>query len=121
MTDLNELADRYIALWNEPDPELRRAVVESLFASDLDHYTPSLEAHGHDGMVDRVTLSHDRWVKTGEHVFRAVSNADGHHGTVRFNWHMVHVPTDAVVSVGFDFLTLDENGRIRTDHQFIDA
>jgi hypothetical protein len=34
---------------------------------------------------------------------------------------MVNLATDAAVSVGFDFLVLDENGLIRTDHQFVDS
>lgn len=121
MSDLNEFARRYIAFWNEPDPELRRKAIEELFTPDMVHYTPSMEAHGHEEMAARVTLSHDKWVKPGEYVFRAVPNANGHHGAVRFNWEMVNLATDAAVSVGFDFLVLDENGLIRTDHQFVDS
>ena len=32
MTDPNELADRYVAIWNEPDPERRHAAVKQLWS-----------------------------------------------------------------------------------------
>lgn len=34
MGDPKELADRYMALWNEPDPERRRAAIAELFTED---------------------------------------------------------------------------------------
>ena len=32
-----ELADRYVALWNEPDPDLRRELIEVLWSEDGSH------------------------------------------------------------------------------------
>lgn len=72
-------------------------------------------------MQTRITTACQRWVKPGAYMFRAVPNADGHYDTVRFNWEMVHVATGEVVSVGFDFMTLTDDGLIKTDHQFIDG
>src|SRR5262249_51526227 len=34
MTDTNEFADRYVSLWNEPDPERRRRLVAELWTED---------------------------------------------------------------------------------------
>ncbi|MEU1470187.1 nuclear transport factor 2 family protein [Streptomyces sp. NPDC005761] len=117
---LNALAHRYIAMWNEPDPDLRRALVDALFAPACVHFTPSREVRGRAGMVTRVTDAHAQWVAPGRHRFRAVPDADGHHGAVRFNWEMAETATGAAVSVGFDFLVLDSAGLIISDHQFID-
>ena len=91
-----------------------------LFAPEFVHYTPTLEVRGQAAMRQRVTSSYEKWVAPGEHVFRPVPNADTHHDAVRFNWEMVHLPTGEVVAVGFEFLTLTDDGLIRTDHQFID-
>jgi hypothetical protein len=120
MSDLNELARRYIAVWNEPDPALRRKAIAELFAPDVVHYTPSLEVHGHAQLEVRVTTAYEKWVKPELYVFRPVANANGHHDAVRFNWEMVVLATGKVDSVGFDFIMLDNNGLIRSDHQFID-
>ncbi|WP_406091268.1 nuclear transport factor 2 family protein [Streptomyces sp. NBC_01013] len=117
---LNAIAHRYIAMWNEPDPALRRALVEELFAPDCVHFTPSREVRGRADMVARVAAAHAQWVAPGQYLFREVPDADGHHGTVRFTWEMVEVATGTAVSVGFDFLVLDEAGLIVSDHQYID-
>ncbi len=57
---------------------------------------------------------------------RARDGVDGHHGTIKLRWEML--PADAagrgggeVVSIGFDFLVLGSDGRIRTGYQFIEA
>ena len=34
MTDLNDLRERYVAVWNEPDPGARRKQIEALWAPD---------------------------------------------------------------------------------------
>jgi hypothetical protein len=34
MTDTNEFADRYISLWNEPDPQRRHQLVTELWSED---------------------------------------------------------------------------------------
>ncbi|MDX3225997.1 nuclear transport factor 2 family protein [Streptomyces sp. ME19-01-6] len=120
MSDLNEFATRYIALWNEPDPHARRKAITELFAPETAHYTPTQEVHGHAAMEERVTIAYEKWVKPGLFAFRAVPNASGHHDAVRFNWEMYTVATGEMDSRGFDFITLDEHGLIRTDHQFVD-
>ncbi|MDH6135469.1 hypothetical protein P3T37_004884 [Kitasatospora sp. MAA4] len=120
LNDLNAFAERYIAVWNEPDAELRRKGIAALFAADSVHYTPSQEVRGHAELDVRITKAFDTWVRPGEYVFRAVPNANGHHNSVRFNWEMVHLASKEAVSVGFDFIVLDQDGLIKSDHQFVD-
>lgn len=120
MKDPNDFARRYIAMWNEPDAELRRRAIAELFAPDSVHYTPTQEARGHAQLEARVTAAYQKWVEPGMYAFRAAPNANGHHNAVRFNWEMVALPSGEVVSVGFDFIVLDQEGLIRSDHQFVD-
>jgi hypothetical protein len=47
-------------------------------------------------------------------------NVAGHHDAVRFLWEMVSISDGKVISVGLDFFVLAEDGRIRTDYQFIE-
>ncbi len=115
--ELDAFVDRYMAQWNEPDADRRRAFVEELWAPAAVNATATLEAVGHDEIVARVTRSFDAFVGTGEHHFEEHRPYVAHHGAVRVWWQMVR--TDGTVAaVGQEFLVLDDDGRILSDHQF---
>jgi len=95
MNKATELVDRYVAVWNESDADHRRKGIEQLWAEDGAHFTPSLEARGYRALEARVA-------------------------GVRFNWEMVPATGGAVAAVGFEFLVLGDDGRIRLDYQFLD-
>ena len=76
---------------------------------------------GHAGIEKRVTDAYDKWVKEKGNVFRLQGSVDGHHHTVKLRWEMRPAAGGAVISVGFDFLVLGGDGRIRTGYQFIEA
>jgi hypothetical protein len=117
---LQALVGRYVAIWNEPDSERRRAAVAALWTEDATQFMPSRDVHGHEQLFERVTASYDRWVAEEGCVFRSVGNGNGHHDCLRFNWEMLPAAGGEVVSVGFQFLILGDDGRIRLDYQFID-
>lgn len=120
MTKLNELVDRYVSVWNEPNAEHRRQSIARLWAEDGAHFTPSLEARGYQALEARVAGAYEKWVKAGGFVFKSSGNAEEHHDGLRFNWEMVPAGGGAVAAVGFDFLVLGADGRIRLDYQFLD-
>ena len=104
-------------MWNEPDPGRRRAVVEELWAPAAVNATATLEAVGHDEITARVTRAFEAYVGTGEHRFEEHRPYAAHHGAVRVWWQMVR--TDGTMAaVGQEFLVLDGDGRILSDHQF---
>jgi len=107
-------------MWNEPDPARRREAIAALWAEDGANFTPSIEARGHEALEARVTAAHEKWVKAGGFVFRAMKNAEAHHGGVRLYWEMVPAGGGEVAAVGFEFLLLGDDGRIRLDYQFLD-
>ena len=37
MSEINQLVDRYVAVWNEPDAELRRRSIAELWVEDGAH------------------------------------------------------------------------------------
>jgi hypothetical protein len=138
MKDLRELVDRYVALWNEPDPDTRRRMIRELWAPDgaqvlvdppeevrdaadrLRFSIPTLEVHGYDALEARVTRAHEMFIAPGEYVFKAggdpsrlLSNVVGLH------WTMVSRADGEPAGGGFDVLALAGDGRIRTDYQFI--
>jgi hypothetical protein len=107
----------YLQMWNEPDPLVRRRLVESLWSPDAVNATPGLRAQGHDEIEARVTRSYDTFVGAGGHRFETHEPAVAHHGAMRVWWRMV-APDGTVAATGQEFLVLDGTGRIVSDHQF---
>ena len=134
--DAQELAGRYAAVWNEPDPGLRRKAVEDLWAPDGVHVLqppqdlrdqaarlgfaePVLVARGHAELEARVTRAHEEFVATGEYAFRAAADtAAALEDVITFRWQSVLVASGEVAGGGLEFVTLDAEGRISRDHQF---
>jgi hypothetical protein len=111
--------ETYVQLWNQPDPVVRRQTVEALWATDGANYAQAIEAVGHDAIHDRVTRSYEKYVADGGHYFRAASAPVEHHGAIKVEWEMIDAASDSVAAVGLEFLLLDANAQIRSDHQFI--
>jgi hypothetical protein len=130
-----DLADRYVAVWNEPSPAARRAAVSALWAEDGVHVlqppeeavraaadldiVPIFQASGHDELTARVARAYEEFVATGRMTFRRRGDVARVHDVVRLSWEAVS--DGEVLGWGTDFLVLDATGRIRADYQFIEA
>ena len=121
MSTMNAFVEKYIAIWNEPDRSARRLRIRELWVEDAQHLAKTLEAAGYDGIENRVATAYEKWVKEKGCVFRLRDGVDGHHGTIKLRWEMLPAGGGDVISVGFDFLVLAEDGRIRTGYQFIES
>ena len=131
-----QLADRYMALWNEPDADRRRRTIAELWIEDGVHLlqpplemretaaelglAAKLEARGYAELEARVTPSYERFVASGEYVFRSRGDAERLRDVVKFRWEAV-TRDGEVAGVGLDVLVLDDDGRIRIDYQFIES
>jgi hypothetical protein len=136
--DPTALVDRYVAMWNEPDPDARRATIRALWSSSgtqvlhsppqdvrdsaasLGFASPAFVVSGHEGLDARVNRAFEQFVATGTFVFRRSSGpARPLRNVVTFGWEMV--PTDGgdVAGSGFEVIVLDSDGRIASDHQFV--
>ncbi|WP_051754950.1 hypothetical protein [Kitasatospora purpeofusca] len=130
-----QIAERYVALWNEPDPERRRRAVEELWATDGVHLLQPpedmreraaelgfaetvLEARGHGALERRVARAHEEFVAGGDYVFREQGEAIQVGDAVKLTWVMVRPGEDEVLGGGVELLVLDKDGRIATDYQF---
>ncbi|HCU96393.1 MAG TPA: nuclear transport factor 2 family protein [Actinobacteria bacterium] len=119
-SDFTELAERYIAAWNEPDPAARRKAVTEIWSASARSCTSGAEYNGHAAIETRVAEAHDKWVGQGGYLFRSRRAAEGHHGGVRIHWEMVPAAGGAAASAGVQFLILDDEDQVRYDYQFID-
>ena len=137
-TDTSTLADRYVAMWNEPEPDARRAAIRALWApgaTQLLHSPPqdvrdtatslgfvslAFIVSGHEGLDMRVTRAFEQFVAPGTYVFRRSSApAQPLPNVVTFGWDMVSVDGGETAGSGFEVIVLDGDGRIISDHQFI--
>ena len=137
MTDTNTFADRYMSLWNEPDRERRRLLVEELWTEDGAQIleppqemheiaarpgigmTATLEARGHAALEARATSAYDGWVAGEGFHFRRRDNVARLADVVKFNWEAISADGE-VTAVGLAVLFLAPDGRIRLDYQFIE-
>jgi len=140
MTDHHDpttITERYVSLWNEPDPTLRRQLIRELWPSDgrqvldppedlrriarsVGFGAPTLEARGYDALEARVARAHEEFVAPGSYRFRSRGNAARLHDVVKFNWEMVSTADEEVVGTGLDIFVLDGDGRITVDYQFVE-
>jgi len=136
--EAEHLADRYVALWNEADPERRRRLIAELWTEDGSQIlqppqemreiaaspgigmAATLEARGHAELEARAATSYERWVGSDGLSFRRRDDVDRLHDVVKFHWEAVS-PNGEVTAVGLDFLILATDGRIRRDYTFIES
>lgn len=117
--DAVRLVERYIAAWNEPQPEPRAVAARALWAPDGAVINSRFEYRGHDRVVEAITRSYERFVAAG-YRYRARPETTAHHRGVCVLWQMLD-PQGAVDSFGANFLLLNQEARIRLDYQFVEA
>ena len=136
MNDTTDLAERYVAVWNEPDATTRGAAVRELWSPDAAQKLQppeemrerasalgvgvALEVRGHAALEERVTRSYEEFVERGGHAFRLKGGAAQVSDVVKLTWEMVPRDGGEAAAVGHQVLVLAEDGRIRVDYQFID-
>ena len=118
MREINTLVDHYVAVWNEPDADLRRKSITELWGEDGIQFTRSREIRGYKALEERVKAVYEEFLKTGGFVFQRAGDVQAHHHAVRFTWEMVPAGGDEVAAVGSDFFLLSDDGRICCDYQF---
>ncbi|WP_405497639.1 hypothetical protein [Nocardia sp. NBC_00511] len=136
MTDFNELAARYVAVWNEAEAPARRKFIEELWTRDgaqilvdapedlrnavgrINFQLPLLEVRGYDALESRIERAYEMFGRVGLRFVQHGTPTRLLNQVVAVRWSMAK-PDGAVVGGGLDILALDEDGRIRTDHQHI--
>ena len=135
--DLQAFADRYAAVWNEPDADRRRAGIRNVWAAgavhvlqapeelrkaalDIGFDRPVLQARGHEALEFRVRRAYEEFVAPETFRFRARGDADRLDDVVKFHWEMVRQDDAEVAAVGLEIVVLDLDDRIVRDYQFIE-
>ena len=135
-TKAEQLAERYTAVWMEPDGDRRRTAIADLWSEDAMHIlqptqevyeaaderavNPTWQVRGHDELeAARVTSAYEDFVATGQMTFRARPGAKRLGDVVTWRWEGVS-PDGKVLGAGLEFVILAADGRIATDYQFVE-
>lgn len=104
-----ELLESYLAMWREPDPAARKALVEHVFTPDGRHVDPQADANGYGEINDMVTTVHGHY--PGFTIGRT-SGIDQHGDQLRFAWEL-KLADGTVLVAGIDVAELAADGRLR--------
>ena len=118
MSDIGDKIEKYVASWSEPDAQVRKTILAELWAPDAVYKNPIAEFHGLQGIEDAVTEAYDAFATQG-YTFR-VAKLDTNHEAVRYTWEMTPAGADEPQVIGTQVVTLDEEGRMQRDFQFVD-
>jgi hypothetical protein len=124
-----KLADRYLALWNEPDADRRRRTIAELWTESGRHFLQPpaqpgiglkaiLEARGYEEIEARVTSAYEHWVGSEGFRFRGRDDAEQVGEVVKFHWEALD-KNGETFAVGLHFLILAADGRIERDYTFV--
>jgi SnoaL-like domain len=116
MDDAQTLATRYIAAFNESDPDRRRQQLEALYTPDCTYTDPHVELRGAAQINGFIEQTQERFPGV---TFRLGGAVDAHHDQARFQWQ-AGPPEAPDAFVGFDVI-VTEGGRIRDVYGFMDA
>ena len=118
MASIDQAIRSYVASWNESDPANRELTIEKTWSPDGIYRNATTEFEGYDGIARAVAAAHDAFVANG-FVF-ALANVDTNHDVVRYTWEMLPANGGEPDSIGTHVAVVGTDGRLVSDHQFID-
>ena len=114
---MNDLVDRYLACWNETDPEARRALIAQHWSPRPSYIDPVAAVTGRDAVHTTIGTVQQQFPGF---TFSPVGPVDAHHQQARFTWGLGPADAEPLI-VGFDVVVLDDEGRIDTVLGFLDT
>jgi len=115
MTDATMIADRYIALWNEPDAGRRSELLAAGWSEGATYDDPQMNAAGHDAISAMIS---DVQARFPGFRFMRDGDADGYGDRIRFSWALGPQNEPDMIK-GTDFAII-ENGRLKSVTGFLD-
>jgi hypothetical protein len=116
-TPISTVVDGYFAMWNETDPDRRRAVIEATWVPEAAYRDPMFAADGPAALDAMVAAVHEHYPG---HRFRQTGAVDTHHDRLRWGWELVGPGGGPAVAAGIDVAVRAPDGRLREVTGFID-
>ncbi|MFI6493890.1 nuclear transport factor 2 family protein [Streptomyces sp. NPDC050564] len=108
---------RYFEAWNAGEQDALAKAVAAAWTADGTYTDPLADVHGHQQIAAVIAAAHEQFPGFA---FRPLGAVDGHHDIARFGWELVNEADGSAPVAGFDVITLDGEGRIRSVHGFLD-
>jgi hypothetical protein len=108
---------RYFEAWNAGTPEALAKAVAAAWSVEGTYSDPLATVTGHTEIAGLIAGAHAQFPGFA---FRPLGAVDGHHDTARFGWELVSEADGSAPVAGFDVITLDGDGRIRSVLGFLD-
>ncbi|MEV8540558.1 nuclear transport factor 2 family protein [Streptomyces sp. NPDC051572] len=108
---------RYFEAWNAGEPEALAKAVAAAWSVEGTYTDPLAAVTGHTEIAGLIAGAHEQFPGFA---FRPLGAVDGHHNTARFAWELVSEADGSAPVAGFDVITLDGDGRIRSVLGFLD-
>lgn len=116
MTTAADIAEIYIAAWNETDVAARRAMIADTWTGDAVYVDPMAAVEGHAGVDALIAGVQERFPGFR---FALIGEPDGHGEHVRFSWGLgPDGMADAPIK-GTDYVRV-QDGRLKTVTGFLD-
>jgi len=116
MINVNDIAARYVALWNETDGERRRDLIARSWTDNASYVDPLMRGDGHDSIDGLIAAVHERFPG---HRFAVRGEPDGYNDRVRFSWSL-GAEGAPPVAYGTDYAVLAADGRLKSVTGFLD-
>ena len=104
---VGDLIDRYCAVWSDPDPGRRAALLAEVWAAGATYTDPTVHARTAAELLAHIGRVVAR--RPGSKVVRT-SAVDVHHGFARFAWHVVQADGSSLPE-GLDVAELTPDGK----------
>ncbi len=115
VTDVQSIVDRYLAIWNETEPNKRRDLIAQPWTEDAVYLDPMMRGEGHDGIDAMIAGVHAQFPDCR---FRKIGKVDSHNDRVRFSWEL-GLDAGTALAGGTDFGDITE-GRLQSVTGFLD-
>jgi len=113
---MNDIVNAYLDTWNARTDADRKELLERHWSADATYVDPLAEVAGRESIGGVIEAVHAQFP---EFVFSQVAEPDSHHAQTRFQWGLGPADEEPII-IGFDVITEDEDGRIRTVVGFLD-
>lgn len=113
---MNDIVNAYLDTWNAPTIAAGKELLERHWSVDATYVDPLAEVSGRESIGAVITAVHEQFPGF---VFSLASGPDTHHSQTRFQWGLGPAGEEPII-VGFDVMTVDEDGRIRSVIGFLD-
>ncbi|MFE5870589.1 nuclear transport factor 2 family protein [Streptomyces roseifaciens] len=117
MSSYETAVARYFEAWNADGAQALAEAVAVAWAEGGAYTDPLADVRGHEAIAGVIAAAREQFPGFE---LRPLGAVDGHHDIARFGWELVSPVDGSAPVAGFDVITLDGDGRIRSVAGFLD-